>query len=224
MKSKKIPSFNNITFILCINCIILLFLSIYNIKHLVQPSVLNDEFGYWANAAYIFGYDWSGVSFLSPYYSYGYSLLLAPLFFIQDSIVRYQAAIVLNAVFYILSYLISYKCARKIFPISKSSFTALFCMIPALYSNNLLQANLAWTEATLYLCFWILFYLLLLIKTQPKLYYFLFLAIVSVYMYATHQRTLGAVIALFIVIILLIATRQITWKHFLFYILLWPAR
>ena len=69
--------------LLTMGSILIAIFSIYRIRELVLPSILNDEFGYWANAAHIFGYDWSGVVSMSPYYSYGYSLFLFPFFFIK---------------------------------------------------------------------------------------------------------------------------------------------
>ena len=35
-----------------------------------------DEFGYWAVAGAILGYDWSEVTSIGSYYSYGYGALL----------------------------------------------------------------------------------------------------------------------------------------------------
>ena len=205
--------------LLCLNCVIIGFLSLYNMNNLSQLSVLNDEFGYWANAAHLVGYDWSGVSFMSPYYSYGYSFLLAPLFLIENAISRYHAALFLNLFFYIISYLISYKCARILFTSLSSAVTALFCMVPALYCNNLLQANIAWTEGLLYLYFWLIFYLLLLIENHPRRVYFLLLAVLSIHLYTIHQRSLGVIISLVIAVFLLKVTNQISTGNFLVFIL-----
>lgn len=82
-----------------LSCLALL-VFIINIRHLGSIeffTVLDDEFGYWGNAAYLAGLDWSGVISEIPYYSYGYSLLLVPLFFIFDNPIHmYKAAIILN--------------------------------------------------------------------------------------------------------------------------------
>ena len=83
----------------CFVTILIAALSIYRIRELVLPSILNDEFGYWANAAHIFGYDWSGVVSMSPYYSYGYSLFLFPLFLLKDPSLSYQCGLLLNVIF-----------------------------------------------------------------------------------------------------------------------------
>lgn len=178
--------------------------------------MLNDEFGYWANAAHLFGYDWSGVASMSPYYSYGYSLLLTPFFILDSPSLMYQLALILNAFFYIFSYLISYKCAKQLVENLSPSMLALICMIPALYSNNLLQAHFTWTEALLYLCFWILFYLILQIERNPKPLYFVSTAVVSIYMYTVHQRTVGVLIALILSLLICKVSKKISLTN-LFY-------
>ena len=128
-----------ILFVIFVGGLLISILSLYNISNTTQMSVLNDEFGYWANAAYFYGYDWSGISFMSPYYSWGYSILLIPLFLIKNPVIRYQSALVINVVLYLGSYLISYGCIRKICPSLKQVMSIFICTAAALYSNNLLH-------------------------------------------------------------------------------------
>lgn len=199
--------------------VLIMLLSLYNIKNTTQMSVLNDEFGYWANAAYFYGYDWSGVSFMSPYYSWGYSILLMPLFLTKNPIIRYQSALVINAVLYLGSYLISYACIRRIYPSLKQYISIFICIAAALYSNNLLQANLAWGEGLLYLLFWAIFYVLLLIKEKPLKRYFILLAFLSGYMYAVHQRSVGVVISVCLVLLILKWKHKITLKELAYFFL-----
>lgn len=71
----------------------------YSVHRLYGFSVYPDEFGYWASAAQWIGYDWSEVASLGYYYSFGYSLLLAPvLWLFQDSIQAYRAAVFVNMI------------------------------------------------------------------------------------------------------------------------------
>ena len=53
----------------------------YGIFAIIGFSAFPDEFGYWSVAAAILGYDWSSITGLGPYYSYGYSVLLTPILF-----------------------------------------------------------------------------------------------------------------------------------------------
>ena len=56
-----------------------------------------DEFGYWASAANWIGYDWSGLTALNSYYSFGYSLLLVPVLKIcSGAVMAYRTAVALN--------------------------------------------------------------------------------------------------------------------------------
>lgn len=71
----------------------------YSVHRLYGFSVYPDEFGYWASAAQWIGYDWSEVASLGYYYSFGYSLLLAPVLrLFQDSIQAYRAAVFVNMI------------------------------------------------------------------------------------------------------------------------------
>lgn len=76
---------------------------------------LGDEFGYWANAAFMSGFDWSGVASHNTYYSFGYSFVLAPLFLIDNFELRYQAALILNIFFQIISFLLLNGISKRLF-------------------------------------------------------------------------------------------------------------
>jgi hypothetical protein len=191
----KIISQKNILTLFC--CAILSLIYISNIKNLYQLYVLNDEFGYWANAAYFTGYDWSGAASISPYYSYGYSLFLAPLLkVIANPLTRYRAAIVLNVIFYVLGFVLSVRCADDIFSKKiKASLKVFVCFFVALYCNNLVQVNITWGEALMYFMFWLVIDTFMLYQKEKKLGWLLaFLAEIS-YMYMIHQRALGIVAA-----------------------------
>ena len=98
-----------------------------------------DELGYWSNAAYLVGYDWSSVcSAFSGYYSYGYSLIIAVLFALfKEGPLAYQMAIVLNAVFLSLTFLLLIYSGNLI-TCNKRKWDVLCCAtIASFYSNNL---------------------------------------------------------------------------------------
>ena len=83
-----------------------LFVYFYNIDKTYQMYILGDEFGYWTNAAYMFGYNWSSVTSHNTYYSWGYSLLLVPLFYISNWKIRYQVALAINITLMIIAFCI----------------------------------------------------------------------------------------------------------------------
>ena len=56
-----------------------------------------DEFGYWFYAAKAAGYDWSNIVSLGSYYSFGYSLILTPVFLAcSNAVTAYRTAVVIN--------------------------------------------------------------------------------------------------------------------------------
>ncbi|MCD7842779.1 MAG: hypothetical protein LUG56_09970, partial [Lachnospiraceae bacterium] len=56
---------------------------LWYIRELHAPFLLDDEIGYWSHAANLAGLSWTGTETL--WYSYGYSLLLAPLFLVSHN-------------------------------------------------------------------------------------------------------------------------------------------
>ena len=63
---------------------------IFRIWYIRESSVLairNDEYGYWTHAALFTGHDWSDVfAGHMNWYSYGYSLVLTPLFLLTHNL------------------------------------------------------------------------------------------------------------------------------------------
>ena len=78
-------------------------------------ELIPDEFGYWTYAATLSGCDWSDIVSLGSYYSFGYTLILYPIFQIfQDSIVAYRAAVTVNFLLMILAYFVLLKKYHEI--------------------------------------------------------------------------------------------------------------
>ena len=61
-------------------CVVLCIAYLYRMRDCNILYIIGDEYGYWANAAYMNRFDWTGVSQHNSYYSYGYSFILFPLF------------------------------------------------------------------------------------------------------------------------------------------------
>lgn len=160
--------------------------------------IINDEFGYWGIAAYLAGKDWSGLLSSVPYYAYGYSILLVPLFWLDLSpALMYQIALVMNAFMLCASFMISIKCIKKIIPEVSPLVLYGVCFVTCLYTNNVIQAQVAWTETLLYLLTWCLLYSFISIVEKPKLWNIVLGTIVAIYMYAVHQRTIGILLVFF---------------------------
>lgn len=89
----------------------------YGLQRLFGFSLFPDEFGYWAPAAEMLGWDWSESVSLGSYYSFGYSLILTPvLYFVKDSITAYRTAVVLNMILMCAGLCLLYSLMRMLFP------------------------------------------------------------------------------------------------------------
>ena len=195
--------------------------SIRNIMSLSQIRVLNDEFGYWGIAAYFSGRDWSEIMSTVPFYSCGYSLLLVPLFLLKASpFIMYKLAILLNAVLLSLSFLIAIACGKKLFKRVSSEIIVISCFVLTMYTNNIVQSQIAWSETLLYFLFWLLTFLMLKFLESDKIKYLIFFAIILGYTYMVHQRSIGIVFASSIFFVILCFLKKIKIKKILIFLLL----
>lgn len=186
-------------FILILPALFVFILNCWHFNRLNGIYVLHDEFGYWAIAAKMAGYDWSGMMETVPFYSYGYSFLLMPLFFIfHDMSAMYRAAIIMNALMQVGSFCLSFVCAKRFFTEDNKIQMAICCFIVSLYPANISNSHIGWSETLLYFLFWILLYLMMVMFEKPSYCKLSAICIVTVYTYMVHQRTLAIVIAVVI--------------------------
>lgn len=167
-------------------------LFLYGVQNLYGMSVYPDEFGYWASAAQAAGYDWSEVASLGSYYSYGYSLLLFPVLKLcRNGIMAYRAAVFLNVLLQGISLWLIWGVLCRMFPERDSNETALAAGVSVLYPVWSFYAQMTLAEALLFFLYLLLCYLLLLFLEKGKTIWAVMSAIVSVYTYCVHMRTLG---------------------------------
>lgn len=202
----------NIIVLLVLSTILLL-LSLVHIRELDQIVVLNDEFGYWSVAASIAGKNWKDLILNTPYYSYGYSILLVPLFYLKlPTYLIYKLAILFNAFILVLGYWISILCGQKIFPKMNRKLLMAVCFLITCYPNVLVQTQIAWTESLLNFLFWVTILIILSILETPRTWKMLVFSIVLGYMLIVHQRTVGIVLSGGIIIILLCISKKVPFK------------
>lgn len=183
--------------------------------------VTTDEFGYWAAASFFDGMDWSGVSSAISYYSYGYSFWLAPLLKIcSNSIIAYKAALVLNAIFLGVGFLVLFRIEKMLFP-KINSFLALtisFCI--TIYSGNIYISQFSFTECLLWMLMVILVYCLIKVFRSHKTRYFIMSCVLSTYMFMVHMRAIGITIALMIVLFMYCLSKKKEWYKLLLSVVL----
>lgn len=203
-------------------CVVLFVLCIWHIDSLYGPRIYPDEVGFWAAGAWFAGQDWSDTILASPYYGYGYGLLLAPLVLLfHNPHTLYQAAIVLNAGLLVLAYLLTLYAAKRLFPLADNTTRALLCFVVCCYSSNIYNSQTTYVETLILVLVWLMVNLLLSIN-QPntsrrsKCLCILATSATASYMVAVHMRCLVVVVALALGYLLFWLTKVIDFKQFLF--------
>ena len=140
----------------------MIFLSrIWYIRECNVLAIRNDEYGYWNHAALFSGHDWSDVfAGHMHWYSYGYSLILTPLFWFSHNLhLMYKTAVILNGFFAVLTFFLCIQCAKILFPKTEHWLLLTASFMVCMYSSYITQGAIAWSETFLYLLVWLLFYL-----------------------------------------------------------------
>lgn len=180
----------------------------YGILGIYGFSAFPDEFGYWSPAAAVLGYDWSQITSLGSYYSYGYSILLVPvLFLFHGPIVTYRAAVILNLFFQCASFPLLFLVLKELFAKEKKQLLSLATVAAILYPAWLFYVQTTMAEALLYFLFILETYLLLRFVKKPGILSGFLFAIVLVYMYLVHMRCLGTIVAGAITLVLFMISR-----------------
>lgn len=178
-----------------IAAIIIFGIGSYQLRNISGMTMYPDEFGYWANAAYWLGFDWSEVVSLQSYYSFGYSLLLWPfLACMKHPAHMYQAAVLLNIIIIFFHAVVLYQVAKELREDGKNP-QWLFCLMAACYPSLLFYMQFTMTESLLNLLFIVSIWLLVKYGKTQRMQYGIFFMITLVYGYFVHMRTVGILAA-----------------------------
>lgn len=179
-----------------------------NLSKLNYIAVLNDEFGYWGTAVSMAGYDWKDLIAETPYYSYGYSLLLLPIILLLPTpVLWYKAAILLNAVLLYLSYFICCDIGKRIFGKTDRKLICFVSLVVAIYPGNITYAQVAWSETLQYFLIWCVTWLVVRLEERFSSGKLLATVTLLLYLYCVHNRNIG-VAAVGVVTLLLIVIRH----------------
>lgn len=186
----------------------------YNISKAYGFIFFPDEFGYWAYAAKAAGYDWSEMVSLGSYYSYGYSLILFPIFkFCNDSVVAYRIAVTLNFVLLGATFFVLLTIAKKIF--EDREYATLTTMIAVFYPSWLFYAKTTMVETVLMTLFVAISALLYFYLEKNKLSTLVILVVALVYIHFLHMRAIGITIAGLLTLVLYFLLQNGKIKQFL---------
>lgn len=212
MKIKKIFTDKNLYFQIA-GVVFILIAVLINLSKRNIISILGDEFGYWTAAAYFAGYDWSGIASMNGYFSFGYGILLAPLFLINNANIMYRVAIFYNAVFLCGNFLLGYHSIKKIFPNTTNMVLMTFSFTAALYPTLLAYSKTNMTEVLLSFLYWIIFFLLLKLREKPTMIIAILLGFFLAYIYSVHMRTIAVVLASVLYLFFQRINKNIKNKH-----------
>lgn len=168
----------------------------YGLQRLFGFSLFPDEFGYWAPAAEMLGWDWSESVSLGSYYSFGYSLILTPvLYFVKDSITAYRTAVVLNMILMCAGLCLLYSLMRMLFSGIDKERAVLISGIAVLYPPWIFYMQMTMTEALLLFLYILICWLLIRFLENPRALTAVFLVLALVYIYFVHMRSIGLIAA-----------------------------
>lgn len=168
----------------------------YGIKKICGFTMYPDEFGYWASAANVVGYDWTEIASLGSYYSFGYSVLLVPLLkLFQGGVAAYRAAIAVNMMLMCAGAMVMRDVVRRLYPEIDGVERALLGAIGVLYPAWIFYMQMTLAEALLMFLFVLITDLFVCFFQKPNAGTAIGLAVTLMYAYSVHMRTIGIVIA-----------------------------
>ncbi len=184
--------------------------ALYGIRQVSAPVLLPDEFGYWSHAASMTGRDWTDVTAQFSWYSFGYSLLLTPLFFCtRNPLVRYRAAVGFNFVLLAFGSFLAYRILRQLFPKEDRKGIAFAAGAVLFYPSCFTYSYTTMTESLLVFLYLLLAYSLLRWFQNPGIGRGLAVGAVSGYLYLVHLRTVGILAAvIFCVFVAIVSGRD----------------
>lgn len=191
-------------------------LGLWRIDEQLAPIILMDEFGYWSNAAFMTGRDWSQIAQYNAYYSYGYSVFLAIIMLLFSSTaLSYPVAILLNCCFLCITFLLLIKIGEFLFPNVSKSWVIVASYIAIIYPTYCANMHIAWAESLLVLMFALCVYALIILMRTPNILTTGFFAVAIFYCYTVHQRAIGVLVAGVLIFFIMYINKNIEKKHML---------
>ena len=193
---------------------VILIMNLRMVGKCYNPFVFNDEAGYWTHAYTMAGYDWRGMSSTLVWYSYGYSFMLVPLIkLIHDPVTLYRSALVLNAVFVTLTYLMFVYILRFLFPKLKKAEAGFAAAAAALYTSYQHNTGIAFSETALLLVTTLAVFVLVRVMKRPTYLNLACFGAVCAYLFMIHNRTIGIGASAVLVVILGVVFKKIDLRH-----------
>ena len=175
----------------------------YGIGKICGFTMVPDEFGYWASAAEKIGYDWSEVTSLGSYYSFGYSYILLPILYLfDDGVMAYRVAVAVNMLLMCSGIFLILGIIKRLFPEIERKMQVFIGGIAVFYPVWIFNMQMTMTEALLMFLFVLITYLFVCFMQKPNIVTAFFLTASLAYSYCVHMRTAGVLIACGITLVL----------------------
>lgn len=175
----------------------------YGIHFLYGFSLFPDEFGYWSPAATAVGYDWSEITALGYYYSFGYSIILIPVLAIfKGGVVAYRAAVFVNALIRCVSLFFLYGIVRRLFPKNSRMCKVLAVTVGVLYPVWTYYMQMTMVESLLASVYILICYLAIRYFEKPSYRRMAALITGLAYLYYLHMRTIPVFAAGIIILVI----------------------
>lgn len=184
-----------------------------NIKNIYTVWQIGDEPGYLMNAAFWTNHDWSSIQDVIPYYGYGYSVVLVPLFLLFHTGVKIiQGAIFINVLCVIITYFIQIAVMRIITGDNRLHILAMVSFVMCFYPYIMGEAFQIIAESLLVLLFWLSIFLFCEALEKQRAYLFVLYGFCLAYMFFTHTRALIILGAAFVTMLVYTLQKKINLK------------
>lgn len=191
--------------------IAILIIRLWNISDLNAPFLFNDEAGYWSHAANLAGLPWTEVE--SLWYSYGYSILLVPLFWITHNMkILYRMAIVLNALMGVAGFALGKAIIRETDEQCDEITSMFISFTAACYSAYVFQSTIAWAETFVYTWFMLIVWSAVKFFKRRTWVNTILFTVECSFLYIIHNRCIVIFIAYVIVLCYMVIKRKIDWR------------
>ena len=181
---------------------------------------LGDEAGYLCNAAYMAGLDWSSVSSILPYYGYGYSIILIPVFLVaRTGIELIQGAIFINVICVVITYLLEVYVSSKLLKKTNIVVLAIFCFISVITPYMATNTFKVLCEVFLTMWLWVIASFLILTYKIHKWWTYIILGVATAYIFFIHTRAIIVIVSMIVTVSIMLYKRMISRKDFILFLL-----
>jgi hypothetical protein len=180
--------------------VLILMFALYSIFKAYGFTYFPDEFGYWMYAAKAAGYDWTNIASIGSYYSYGYSIILFPIFSLfKNAVTAYRVAVAMNFVLIGIAYFLLLRLGKDL----EIKAAVALCYPPLLF-----YAKSTMVEVLLAVMFIVICALLYSYIDKGKSYTLVGIILGLVYIHFVHMRAVGVLLAGILTLIIYFALEK----------------